>query len=213
MFVIAILFMGTIGKMTVNAAELEKESNDGKEDIQKDDTESKQAEKDSGQENKETNEQQPSEDIKPEIVVSFPDKDENKPSTETETETEHVDECDKPHSKACKESQQDNNDMSDEEVAKKDAKDGGDLTVILKLKYSSLDGKWFKKVHLDIGKYFSKFYDLSGKPSQIKLKHLDVPEGRTFKVSLNNYGTDDGEQWNMRNSVCKCPETVSIKVP
>lgn len=124
----------------------------------------------------------------------------------------HKDECDDPDSEACRVSRQDNNDMSDQELAEKNMKDGGDLTIILKLKYP-LAGKWYKNVNIEVGKYFEKKYDLSKQPSKITIKHLKIPEGKTFKVSLNNYGSDDGETYNMRNSVCKCPEKISIRVP
>jgi uncharacterized protein (DUF608 family) len=190
LFTICILLAGSIGIMTVNASP-------SPEDIKEIDDDNKQADKDS-------QDVQSEEHIGEKMITPVSDKDKDI--------APQADECDKPNSKACKTSQQDNNDASDEEVAKKNAKDGGDLTVILKLKYS-LTGKFYKKVHVDIGKYFSKFYDLSSKPTQIKVKHLNVPEGKTFKVSFNNYGTDEGEQWYMRNSVCKCPETRSIRVP
>ena len=103
--------------------------------------------------------------------------------------------------------------LPDEEVAKQDKKDGNDLTVILKLKYGNLEGKWYSKVSIEVGKYFDKFYDLSKKPSKVTIKHLQIPEGRSFKVYVNNYKTDDGNQVNMHNSVCHCPETASIRVP
>ena len=95
----------------------------------------------------------------------------------------------------------------------KDKKVGNDLTIILKLKYSNLPAKYFKKVEISVGKYFGKFYNLSDKPGKVTIKHLKIPEGRVFNVHINNYLTDEGEQVRMHNSVCKCPETKSIRVP
>lgn len=123
------------------------------------------------------------------------------------------DECDNPKSEACKVSREDNNDAPDEVVAERNAKNGNDLTVILKLTYGKLDAKWYKKVSIEVGKYFDKFYDLSKKPGKVTIKHLEIPEGKSFKVYVNNYKTDDGNQVNMHNSQCKCPETASIRVP
>lgn len=141
------------------------------------------------------------------------DKQSNDEEKQVKNDDEDKDECDNPKSEACKESREDNNDAPDEVVAERNAKNGNDLTVILKLTYGKLDAKWYKKVSIEVGKYFDKFYDLSKKPGKVTIKHLEIPEGKSFKVYVNNYKTDDGNQVNMHNSQCKCPETASIRVP
>jgi hypothetical protein len=59
----------------------------------------------------------------------------------------------------------------------------------------------------------NKYFDLSDKPNQIKVKHLDIDVGQKFQVHLNNPGTDDGEQASGINHKDKKPEVISIKVP
>ena len=96
------------------------------------------------------------------------------------------------------------------------SKSKGDLTVIVKLKYSktALDlPQNYKKVRLTIDAEHNKYYDLSDHPSQIKVKHLDIGVGEKFEIHLNNPKTDDGEQAKGINSKQNRPELVSIKVP
>lgn len=140
------------------------------------------------------------------------DKQSNDEEKQVKNDDEKKDKCDSACEKE-KAAKEDAESLPDEEVAKQDKKDGNDLTVILKLKYGNLEGKWYSKVSIEVGKYFDKFYDLSKKPSKVTIKHLQIPEGRSFKVYVNNYKTDDGNQVNMHNSVCHCPETASIRVP
>ena len=105
------------------------------------------------------------------------------------------------------------NPVSDETQAKEDAKKGNDLTIILKAHYN-LPGKWYKNVRIDVDEGdYSKKYDLSKQPKTITIKHLKIPEGHSFEVSINNDGTDDGENYRGHNSVCKCPEVLKVKIP
>ena len=96
-------------------------------------------------------------------------------------------------------------------------KNKGDLTVIVKLKYSKVidsNPQLYKKVRLTIGddEYY-KYHDLSDKPDSIKVKNLDIDVGEKFQVHLNNPRTDDGEQAKGVNHKDKKPEVISIKVP
>jgi len=87
-------------------------------------------------------------------------------------------------------------------VACKD-KNKGDLTVIVKLKYTIIDSKpqLYKKVRLTIGDgEYSKFPNLSDKSDQIKVKHLDIEVGQKFEIHVNNPNTDDGEQASVNKS-------------
>ena len=71
-------------------------------------------------------------------------------------------------------------------LSKKKDKDNGDLTIVLKLKYSKLADshpEYYDKVRLTIGKYFNEYFNLKKMkfPSSIEVTGLKIPEGQSLK--------------------------------
>ena len=69
----------------------------------------------------------------------------------------------------------------------------GNVTVKINTKYEEKNPKNLDDVDLIIGDVYEKTLDLSDKPSQITVEHLDIDGGDDFAVCLANEDSQDGE--------------------
>ena len=69
----------------------------------------------------------------------------------------------------------------------------GDVTVKIELKYDEKNSKNLDDMELIIGDIYDKHIDLSDKPDQIKVQHLDIDGGDDFAVCLANEDSQNGD--------------------
>jgi hypothetical protein len=69
----------------------------------------------------------------------------------------------------------------------------GDVTVKISLKYEENQKKNLDDIFLFIGDIYDKELDLSNKPDQIKVDHLDIDGGDALTVCLANEDSQNGD--------------------